>query len=222
MSSVFARQPDADGLSRRWFATFAGAVRLIRLPCGKLRHAASAAASRQSMDLFFVGASHDAAFMRFRYLQYLDGLVGWYNTGLGVTLWFFACSATGAASLVAFFFGRRVIPLALFAKDDAILGRDRLAYGLGGQAFIITSHARAVAAFLVERIGPFGPNRMPNTVDGAIFGDRNLVAFVGFAAAFADYLFFRFAFAAWRARHSGTRPPLTFVLGASARTRLIH
>jgi len=116
MSSVFARQLDSDGLSRRWFAAFAGAVRLIRLPCGKLRHPASAAASRQSVDLFFVGARHDAAFVRFRYLQYLDGFVGWYNTGLGVTLWFFACSATGAASFVAFLFGRRIVPLALFAK----------------------------------------------------------------------------------------------------------
>jgi len=222
MSSVFARQLDSDRLSRRWFAAFAGAVRLIRLPRGKLRHPASAAASRQSVDLFFVGARHDAAFVRFRYLQYLDGFVGWYNTGLGVTLWFFACSATGAASIVAFFFGRRVVPLALFAKNDAILGLDGLAHGLGGQAFIITSHAGAIAAFLVERIGPFGPDRMPNTVDGAIFGDRNLVAFVGFASAFANYLFFCFAFAARRARHRGTRPPLTFVLGAFARTRLIH
>jgi len=69
MSSVFARQLDSDGLSRRWFAAFAGAVRLIRLPCGKLRHPASAAASRQSVDLFFVGARHDAAFVRFRYLH---------------------------------------------------------------------------------------------------------------------------------------------------------
>jgi len=215
VSSVVARQPDADGLSPRWFATFAGAVGLIWLPCGGLGHPASAAASRQSVDLFFVGARHDAAFVRFRYLQYLDGFVGCYETGLGVTHWFFACSAAGAASLVALFFGRRIIPLALVAKNDAILGLDGLAFNLGAQAFI-TSHALALAALLVKRIRPFGPDLVPNTVDDAIFFLTNREAFVGFAAAFAHDLFFPFAFAAWSDRDRGTRPPHTFVLGASA------
>lgn len=119
------------------------------------------------------------------------------------------------------FFGRRIVPLALVAKNDAILGLDGLAFNLGAQAFI-TGHALALAAFLVKRIGPFGPNRMPNTVDDALFGVRNRVAFVGFAAAFPYNLYSPFAFAAWSDCHRGTRSPLAFVLNASAWTRLIH
>lgn len=124
--AVFTRHLHHFGLGFQGFTAFARVVFSPRNPFGVGSKAASAGTTLQSMDLLLVDAIHGAS-TRYRLFhnQNSDGFVGRNRARHGVTRGFgwFTLSAARSAGIFAFLLARRIIPFALFAKNETIFSR---------------------------------------------------------------------------------------------------